>query len=125
MSLLRSIVLFTASLLIWLPAAASPLVTGNGFGFAVVSPDTGTVTKFYAHPYSFARPDSQNSLSEGVETSNFIKRLGWTNESASSTTAEYAEDSQIIHTRSGPGDILVFMPFGLRQTALIISWNPG
>jgi hypothetical protein len=125
MSLCRALAGAFVCLLACVSAAASPLVTGNGFGFAVVSPDTGTVTKFYAHPYSFARPDSQNSLSEGVETSNFIKRLGWTNEGASSTTAEYAEDSQIIHTRSGPGDSLVFMPFGLRQTALIISWNPG
>lgn len=125
MSLCRPLAGAFVCLLACVSAAASPLVTGNGFGFAVVSPDTGTVTKFYAHPYSFARPDSQNLLSEGVETSNFIKRLGWTNEGASSTTAEYAEDSQIIHTRSGPGDGLVFMPFGLRQTALIISWNPG
>ena len=44
-------------LLACLPAAASPLVT-NGFGFAVVSPETPTASKFYAHPYSFARPDS-------------------------------------------------------------------
>jgi hypothetical protein len=47
-----------AGLLAALPAAASHLVTGNGFGFAVVLPDTDTVTKFYAHPYSFVRPDS-------------------------------------------------------------------
>ena len=60
-----------------LPAAASHLVTGNGFGFAVVAPETGTVNKFYAHPYSFVRPDPRNPLSEGVETANFIKELGW------------------------------------------------
>src|SRR3569833_1119466 len=33
------------------PLAASHLVTGNGFGFAVVAPESGSVTKFYAHPY--------------------------------------------------------------------------
>src|ERR1700739_2680393 len=46
-----------AALLTGLPAVASHLVTGNGFGFAVVSPETGTATRFYAHPYSFLRPD--------------------------------------------------------------------
>src|SRR5678815_1107567 len=53
------VVLFFLSL----PAVASPLVTGNGFGFAVVSPTDATVTKFYAHPYSFARPDPRDDLS--------------------------------------------------------------
>jgi hypothetical protein len=38
----------------WLATLATHLVTGNGFGFAVVSPDSSTITKFYAHPYSFA-----------------------------------------------------------------------
>ena len=49
-----------ASLLACTPAAATHLVTGNGYGFAVVSPETGAITKFYAHPYSFARPDPKN-----------------------------------------------------------------
>ena len=66
-----------AALLTCLPAAATNLVTGNGFGFAVVSPQTGMVTRFYAHPYSFVRPDPETALSEGVETANFIKSLGW------------------------------------------------
>ena len=57
------------------PAAASHLVTGNGFGFAVVAPESGAVTKFYPLPYSFVRPDPANPLSEGVETANFIKSL--------------------------------------------------
>jgi hypothetical protein len=113
-----------ASLLACLPAAASPLVTGNGFGFAVVPPETATVSKFYAHPYSFARPDIQNSLSEGVATANFIKALGWNDGTAHSASAEYVEDSHVIHARSSAGEGLFFMPFGLRQAALIISWEP-
>jgi hypothetical protein len=74
MGIARSLAsLVCAGFLAALPAAASHLVTGNGFGFAVVSPETGTVTKFYAHPYSFVRPDSLKPLSEGVETANFIQ----------------------------------------------------
>jgi hypothetical protein len=59
------------------PASASHLVTGNGFGFAVVAPEGGTATKFYPHPHSYIRPDPANPLSEGIETANFVKTLGW------------------------------------------------
>ncbi len=107
------------------PAAASSLVTGNGFGLAVVSPDTVTLTKFYAHPYSFSRPDPDNPLSEGVETANFLKRLGWSDRPSHNTSAEYLRDSQVIHVRSGAGEGFFFMPFGLAQTVLIVSWKPG
>lgn len=108
-----------------LPGCATDLVTGNGFGFAVVSPETGRVTKFYAHPYSFTRPDPTNPLSEGIETANFIRELGWDEpESNRDVTIQYEDDSQIIHTRSDAGDGFVFMPFGLYQTALIVSWLP-
>jgi hypothetical protein len=131
MRLARSLaVVFCASLLASLPAAASHLVTGNGFGFGVVSPETGTVTRFYAHPYSFARPDPKNPLAEGVETANFIKVLGWGDgagqiPSAVGASADYEEDSHVIHARSRDGEGFVFMPFGLREAALVISWEPG
>jgi glycosyl hydrolase family 15 len=124
MSFYRTFAKVIACVLASLPVAASPLVTGNGFGFAVVSPDAGTVTKFYAHPYSFSRLAPQNPLGEGIETANFIKRLGW-NEGANRTTVEYVDDSQVIHTGNYAGEGVVFMPFGLRQTALIISWTPA
>jgi hypothetical protein len=114
-----------ARLLAGLSAAASPLVTGNGFGFAVVLPKTATVSKFYAHPYSFARPDIQNPLSEGVETANFIKHLGWNDGAARSASAEYEEDSHVIHASNSAGDGLFFMPFELRQATLVVSWEPG
>jgi len=122
--------LVCVGLLASLPAAASRLVTGNGFGFAVVSPETGTVSKFYAHPYSFGRPDTQNPLNEGVETANFIRALGWSarigqSPSTEDASTEYEEDSHVIHTRRSDGEGLFFMPFGLRQAALVVSWEPG
>jgi hypothetical protein len=107
-----------------LPAAGSHLVTGNGFGFAVVSPESGTVTKFYAHPYSFVRPEANKPLSEGVETTNFIKVLAWGGEAAQGASAEYAEDSHVIQVHRSNGEGLVFMPFGLRRATLVISWDP-
>ena len=114
-----------ATLLACLPAAATNLVTGNGFGFAVVSPQTAMMSKFYAHPYSFARPDRQNPLAEGVETTNFIKSLGWSGPAAQGASADYEEDSHVIHARSSAGEGFFFMPFGLRQPAIVIIWKPG
>ena len=108
-----------------LQAAASHLVTGNGFGFAVVAPETGTATKFYAHPYSFVRPDPANSLSEGIETANFIKALGWSGGNAQGASAEYVEDSHVIRVRRGDGEGTFFMPFGFNRPALVISWEAG
>lgn len=126
MNIARSLAtLVCAGLLAPLPAAASHLVTGNGFGFAVVSPETGTVTKFYAHPYSFVRPDSGKPLGEGVETANFIREIGWTDGVGKDASAEYEDDSQVIHIRRSDGEGLCFMPFGPRQTVLVLNWEPG
>src|SRR5215471_4263737 len=98
------VVFICVSVLASLPAAASNLVTGNGFGFAVVSPSTSKVTCFWAHPYSFAQPDPKDPLSEGVQTANFIKSVGWNDESAHGASAEYEEDSNVIHARSSAGE---------------------
>ncbi|MGA7858814.1 MAG: glycoside hydrolase family 15 protein [Terracidiphilus sp.] len=131
MKLARFLILLACTgLLASLPASASHLVTGNGFGFAVVSPENAAVTKFYAHPYSFVRPDPKNPLSEGIETANFIKELGWVAKDGQSGTAQdasadYVQDSHVIRARSSFGEGLVFMPFGLNQTALIVSWEPA
>src|SRR5579859_3043895 len=114
-----------AGLGICLPAAASHMVTGNGFGFAVVAPETGTATKFYAHPYSFVRPDPANPLSEGVETGNFIKQLGWGDGTAKGASADYEEDAHVIHVRRDDGEGFVFMPFGFDHAALLINWEPA
>ncbi len=116
---------FCALLLAGMPASASHLVTGNGFGFAVISPETATVTRFYGHPYSFGKPDALNPLSEGIETPNFIKTLGWGTGIAQSPSAEYEADSQMIRVHRSDGEGMVFMPFGLRQACLIVSWEPG
>ena len=107
------------------PCVASRLVTGNGFGFAVVSPETATVTKFYAHPYSFVRPDPKNAVGEGIETTNFIKSLGWGDGAVEGASADYVEDSHVIRARSSAGEGLVFMPFGFNHAALILDWKPA
>jgi len=107
-----------------LTASATNLVTGNGFGFAVVTPQTAEVTRFYAHPYSFVRPDPRKPLSEGIETANFIKNISWGGSGVQDASAAYGQDSQVIHAQSGSGEGFVFMPFGLAYAALIISWTP-
>ena len=106
-------------------ALATNLVTGNGFGFAVVSPETATVSELYAHPYSFAAPDLRKPLSEGVPTANFVKSIRWTVPGAHGIATEYERDSQVIHARSSAGDAFFFMPFGLRQAALVIDSEPA
>ena len=102
-------------------AAASHLVTGNGFGFAVVAPESGMATKFYSHPHSFVRPDPSDALSEGIETPNFVNSLGWGK--AGHSSADYVDDSHIIRLRSAGATGYFFMPFGLNRPALIISSN--
>lgn len=108
-----------------LSAQTTSLVTGNGFGFAVVS-QSAAVTKFYAHPYAFMAPDPKDSLSEGVPTTNFIQSLRWGASpaaAAAGASANYTDDSQVIHARSTAGEGMFFMPFGFAQSALIVSWQ--
>ena len=105
MSFIRRLCIQICVSFLWgLSAGATNLVTGNGFGFAVMSPQTSTVNKFYAHPYSFARPDPDNPLGEGVETTNFIKSLVWNTLTAHSTSADYEADSHLVHARERAGD---------------------
>lgn len=109
--------------LLWcVPVAASHLVTGNGFGFAVIAPESGAATKFYPHPYSFIRADPANALSEGVETPNFIKTLSW-GESDHAGSVDYVDDSHVIRIRRSNGSGTFFMPFGFERPALIIDLN--
>ena len=102
------------------PAEASHLVTGNGFGFAVVAPETGIATKFYSHPYNYLRADPNNALGEGIETPNFIKELRW-GAKRNAGKAEYVDDSHVIRLRRADGTGIFFMPFGMDRPALIIS----
>lgn len=125
MSLVRRLIAAVClAFLASLPAAASHLVTGNGFGFAVVAPESGTVTRFYAHPYSFTQPDPSNPLSEGIETANFIQELGWSGP-ADHPSADYVDDSHLIRIRTAAGQGLCFMPFGFEHPALIVNWQPA
>lgn len=101
-------------------ATASHLVTGNGFGFAVVAPELGAATKFYPHPHSYTAPDPANPLSEGIETANFIKALGY-GPPGQRGTAEYVGDTHVIRMHSPDGAAYYFMPFGLDRPALIVS----
>ena len=101
-------------------ATASPLVTGNGFGFAVVAPDNGQATRFYPHPHSFVRADPAKPLSEGIETPNFIKSLGL-GSGARKGAADYVADSHVIRLRRGGATGTFFMPFGLGRPALVIA----
>jgi hypothetical protein len=112
--------MYSIRLAAWL---ATNLVTGNGFGFAVVSPESAAITKFYAHPYSFSRPDPANPLSEGIETANFIKSFRFPCRAGENASAEYEQDSHVIRVRCGESTGTVFMPFGLAQPALIVSWD--
>ena len=106
--------------LLSVPAAASHLVTGNGFGFVVVAPESGAATRFYAHPYSFVRADPADPLGEGIETANFIKTLRWSS-SGNAGTADYVDDTQVIRMQTAGGTGYVFMPFGLHRPVLIID----
>ena len=99
------------------PLTASHLVTGNGYGFAVVSPEDGAVTKFYAHPYSFARPDPQNALSEGIETANLITSLGWSGDQGKAVV-DYVDDSHVIRMRSSRGDLTGLHAFRIRSSSV-------
>ncbi len=65
----RLLATFVLALGLCAPLEASHLVTGNGFGFAVVAPETGTATRFYSHPYNYLRADPNNALGEGIENS--------------------------------------------------------
>jgi len=121
--------MWLATLAIFLCARAgalpTPLVTGNGYGFAVYSVSSGTLTKLFAHPYSFASADPKDPLGEGVPTTNFLTSLSW--DAGSSTgaarAAEYLEQSHVISADGGRR--AYFMPFGLRRNALVAVWRGG
>src|SRR5579864_8336102 len=99
---LRVLAGIVTALAFCMPASGSHLVTGNGFGFAVVAPESGLATKFYPHPYSFVRRDPANPLSEGIEATNFIRKLGWGG-TGQEGTAKYLADSHVIRMRTASG----------------------
>jgi hypothetical protein len=117
----------------WRPTKLSPLVTGNGFGFAVLSA-SGEIAKWYAHPYRFQRPSS-DITQDGVPTANLVRTLSFgsatsglspaaTNVEAKRTRLEtarigYVDESHIISAATSDGTNVYFMPFDLSLNALI------
>ncbi len=123
MRFVRFAALFVVCCLSASSLSASHLVTGNGFGFAVVAPESGAVTKVYAHPYSFTHPDPQKPLSEGIETASFVKEIAWRGADGRNPTADYVDDSQVIRIRRADGEGWCFMPFGFAHAAVIVGWD--
>ena len=85
-----------------LPAAASHLVTGNGFGFAVVAPESGSATNFYPHPHSFVRADPANPL-ERRDRDRQLSSSRSAGASAGQASADYVADSHVIRLRARDG----------------------
>ena len=117
----RQFLAFVASLVLSSPAIAAftPLPTGNGFGLATVSQDTGNVTRFYAHPYQFVGPDPSNPYGEGQETTDFLQDLAF-DDAGGSVTVGYRQESHVVTAKRSSGTVSMFMPFGLDADALIM-----
>ncbi len=120
---MRRTILALLFALLALPAHASHLTTGNGYGLAVVSPESAAITKFYAHPYSYTAPDPKSPYAEGIETTNFITSIGLAN--PQNPSADYDSDSHLIRIHSTLGSGSVFMPFALNQNTLILTFTPN
>jgi GH15 family glucan-1,4-alpha-glucosidase len=125
MRFVRFVTLFLAGALSASCLRASHLVTGNGFGFAVVAPESGAVTKVYVHPHSFMRPDPQNPLSEGIEAPSLVKEIAWRDGEERGSTADYVDESQVIRIERSDGEGFCFMPFGFAHAAVVVGWKPG
>lgn len=98
----------------------SPLVTGNGFGYAVLA-TTGNIVKLYAHPYRFERANPDKSK-DGDNTYNFLKRLSWRGPgvgSAKGAQFGYLSESQVLSVKHDGKEFCYFMPFALKRNALI------
>lgn len=110
-------------LLLWssltFAAPITPLVTGNGFGFAVVPLQTNALTKFYVHPYKFTAMDPTDPYGAGFETTNLLTQMGWQGEEALTSIA-YQEESQIIATETTSSKYFYFMPFTLKHPAVVL-----
>ena len=106
-------------------AGATPLVTGNGYGFAVLSQSSPALSGFYAHPYSFMRADPKDALGEGVPTTNFIRELRWELPEATTSAwrADYLEESAVFGVDDAVGRQVFFMPFAMERNALITAWT--
>jgi hypothetical protein len=93
--------------------------TGNGFGYAVVDPTSGTLIRFFAHPYRFMSILA-NVRNDGSLTTNLIQKAAW--ESGSSVQGvSYLEQSHIIHVVDEKSTAHFFMPFTLERNVLVAT----
>lgn len=100
----------------------SCLVTGNGYGYAAVSPNSGALVMFLGHPYSHKQFDAEDPEGDGIETSNLIRRAAWVNNGVVVTgRPSYVSESQVIGNNSAALNNRFFMPFGLNRNALIAT----
>lgn len=95
--------------------AKTPLVTGNGYGFAVYDPAKGGISQFLIHPYRFMKPGKPKQ--EGIPTPDVIDFLGW---KSGAKGSQYLDESQVM----AAGEERFFMPFGLNRPALVTT-GPG
>ncbi|MFN8551652.1 MAG: hypothetical protein U0103_09200 [Candidatus Obscuribacterales bacterium] len=97
----------------------SPMVIGNGFGFAVVNPSC-EVTRFYAHPYRFERPNEDVSK-DGDSTANYFKKAVWSNSGATkSPVLEYVGQSHVLASHNGSETNYFFNPFGVKHNVFVL-----
>lgn len=98
-------------------AAMTPLVTGNGHGYAVVSLK-GAVTSFYAHPYS-----TEKSAPAGeecaVRVSQLLTSAKWSTQGRARVS--YLEESNIVRVEQGAATAWFFLPFGLERNVLVAA----
>ena len=97
----------------------SSVVTGNGYGFAVISP-AGEMTKFYTHPFRFESPNPDQTK-DGPNTPNLVDRLTWNGKTKSSSkpNVSFLNESHILHLKKDGVDQYFFMPFALHHNVLI------
>jgi hypothetical protein len=101
--------------------ASSNLVSGNGYGYVSVDPQSGGLTRFWAHPYIYERkiPGIKDG---GVKTANFLKRASWqVNGADVGGPAAYKTQSHVIESAKQS----FFMPAGLSRNAVIATSPSG
>jgi hypothetical protein len=104
-------------------AKASPLATGNGFGFAVYAPADDAINAFYMHPTRFKGPDPAHPKGDGLETPSLVKKLKWKGGAAKS--AAYLGESNVIQALDGQTARSFFMPFGLKRSVFVTTVTPA
>ena len=108
------------AMLVMVSALSTLLVTGNGFGYAVV--DAGAVTRLYAHPYRFMR--MKDDSVDGVPTSNLIRRAEWTGDE-SAAAVSYVSESHVIRAQKRTLTAEFFEPFALQRNVLMTTSKAG